>query len=118
MADEAPQGRWWHSPMIAERLNLSENEVQRLENVFDDSRIRMIEYKNKVEAEQVRLQALLEKRNLDEKAIRIQNRKLEEARTALANERTAFVLEVRKIIGHQRFQQLIDMQARAKKRAK
>jgi Spy/CpxP family protein refolding chaperone len=69
----------------------------------------MIKLKSQVEAEQFKLQALLEKNKLDEAAVRAQNRKLEQARTQLANERTAFVVEVRKIIGSQRFQKLAEM---------
>jgi Spy/CpxP family protein refolding chaperone len=110
MAQEGPQGRWWHSPEVVSKLNLSGNEIQRLEKAFDHSRSKMIQYKNKVEAEQTKLQSLLEKRQLDENAVKAQNRKLEEARTALATERTAFVVEVRKIIGYERFQRLADMQ--------
>jgi Spy/CpxP family protein refolding chaperone len=109
-AQEGPQGRWWHSPEVVSKLNLTSAEIQRLENAFDRSRSKMIRYKNQVEAEQARLQSLLEKRKLDENAVQAQHRKLEEARTALATERTAFVVEVRKIIGYERFQRLVEMQ--------
>jgi Spy/CpxP family protein refolding chaperone len=108
-AEQGPQGRWWRTPRIAQELNLTPGEIQRLEKTWEESRAKMIKLKSEVESEQFRLQTLLEKRNLDEKAVRDQNRKLEAARSRLADERTAFVVEVRKIIGLARFQQLIDM---------
>jgi hypothetical protein len=49
------------------------------------------------------------KRKLNESAIRKQNRKLEKARSDLADAKFSFVIQVRKIIGHARFQQLVDL---------
>lgn len=108
-AQQGPQGRWWRDAKVAKALNLTDGEIQRLENAWNQSKMRMIKLKSQVEAEQFKLQALLEKNNLDEAAVKAQNRKLEQARTQLANERTAFVVEVRKIIGSQRFQKLAEM---------
>ena len=106
---EGPQGRWWRDSRVAKALNLTNGEIQRLESAWNASKLKMIKLKSRVEAEQFQLQNLLEKNRLDESAVRAQNRKLEQARTQLANERTAFVLEVRKIIGSQRFQKLVNM---------
>lgn len=108
-AQQGPQGRWWRTPKIAKALNLTQGEIRQLDSAWEDSRAKQIKLKSEVEAEQFRLQTLLEKQNLDEKAVREQNRKLETARSRLADERTAFVVNVRKIIGHARFQRLVDM---------
>ena len=109
MAESGPQGRWWQTPRIVKELNLTPNEVRQLETAWEHSRAKMIKLKSQVESEQFKLETLLEKRKLDEKAVREQNRKLEAARSRLAEERTAFVVEVRKIIGRDRFQRLADM---------
>ena len=109
LAQEGPRGLWWRSPEIVSTLNLTDNEIQQLERAFEASRMRMIESKSRVEAEQAKLQAILERRKLDEAAVNAQHQKLEQARTTLANERFAFFVEVRKIIGHDRFQQLLEM---------
>jgi Spy/CpxP family protein refolding chaperone len=108
-AQHGPRGRWWRDAKVVEALHLTDGEIQRLESAFDQSKVKMIELKSRVEAEQFQLQTLLEKNKLDEAAVKAQNRKLEQARTQLANERTAFVLKVRKIIGPQRFQKLAEM---------
>jgi len=106
-AQDAPSGRWWNSPRITKALNLTSGEKQRLESAYRDSRRKLIQKKSRVEAEQFELENLMGQRKINEKAIRAQNRKLEKARSDLANEKFAFVIEVRKIIGHERFQRLV-----------
>ena len=109
MAQGPPHGRWWRSPRVIKALNLTDGDIQRLEAAFDKSRRLMISRKSKVEEEQFELSRMMEKRNIDESAVRAQNRKLEKARSDLADAKFAFIIDVRKIIGAQRFQQLLDL---------
>ena len=69
----------------------------------------MIEIKSRVEAEQFKLQTVLEKEDLDDAAINAQYNRLEEARALLSKERFGFFVEARKIIGPQRFHQLMEI---------
>lgn len=109
MAQDAPSGRWWRSPRVVKALNLTNGEVQRLESAYEQSRRKMINLKNRVEQEQFELENMMGKKKINESAIRNQNRKLEKARSDLADAKFDFVIEVRKIIGHSRFQKLVDM---------
>jgi peptidoglycan hydrolase CwlO-like protein len=109
VAQDAPSGRWWRSPRVVKALKLTGGEIQQLESAYGQSRRKMINLKNKVEREQFELENMMGKRKLKEAAIRKQNRKLEKARSDLADAKFAFVIEVRKIIGHARFQRLVDM---------
>lgn len=111
MAQHAPKGRWWRSPEVVSALNLTDSEIQQLEQSYEQSRRQMIGLKSKVEQEQFELSNLIEQRDFNEVAIRTQNRKLEEARAELAEARFAFVIEVRKVIGAQRLQQLLDLKS-------
>jgi hypothetical protein len=106
LAEKLPGGIWWKDPAIARRLQLKPQEVQQLERLYAESRRRMIGLKSDVEREQRAYQQLMEGKNLDETAVNRQVRRLEQARSQLANERSYFMLEVRKILGHQRFQEL------------
>lgn len=110
MAQSAPSGRWWRSPRVVKALNLTGSEIQQLENAYGQSRREMIELKNRVEKEQFELENMMAKRKINESAIRNQNRKLEKARSDLADAKFSFVIQVRKIIGHARFQQLVELQ--------
>jgi Spy/CpxP family protein refolding chaperone len=105
-AQEVPSGTWWRDPGIAGELQLTPDDVQRLDGLYTKSRRRLIDLKNDVEKEQFEYQNLLEKKNLDEKAVNRQFEKLEKARTRLSEERSRFMVEVRKILGYERFQRL------------
>ena len=105
-AQSEPSGKWWYDPGIKAELNLQDNEIKRLDRLFNKSRRRLIDLKNKVEKAQFEYQRLMEAEPLDEKAVNRQFAQLEKARSQLASERSRFLVEVRKILGHQRFQRL------------
>jgi Spy/CpxP family protein refolding chaperone len=109
MAQDAPAGRWWRSPRVVKALKLSNGEIQQLENSYGQSRREMIHQKNRVEKEQLELENMMGNPKLNESEIRKQNRKLEKARSDLADAKFSFVIQVRKIIGHARFQQLVEL---------
>jgi Spy/CpxP family protein refolding chaperone len=69
----------------------------------------MIDLANRVEKEQFEYQNLMEAPNLDEAAVNRQLQKLEKARTELYAEKNRFVVEVRKILGRDRFQKLVQL---------
>lgn len=110
-ATEGHRGLWWRSPETASRLQLTDSEIEQLESAFESYRLKMIELKSQVESEQFKLQTLLERPQLDEAAAWAQHEDLEKARTVLANERFAFFVQVRKIIGHERFKALMELRA-------
>ncbi len=105
-AQSEPSGKWWRDPGIKAELDLKDGEVQQLDRLFKKSRRRLIDLKNKVEKAQFEYQNLMEAEPLDEKAVNRQFGKLEKARSQLASERSRFLVEVRKILGHNRFQRL------------
>ena len=94
---------------VAERLNLSPEEINQLDTAFIDSRKKMIELKGRMEIEQLELETLIENPALDEPAAMNQYQKLEKARMDLGMERFRFLISVRKIIGYEKFQELMEM---------
>jgi Spy/CpxP family protein refolding chaperone len=109
LAQGAPRGRWWHSARVVSALNLTSDEIEQLEQAYEKFRPQLIRIKSKVEQEQFELSNLIEQSTFDEAAIRAQNRKLEQARSELADVKFTFIIEVRKIIGAERFQQLAEL---------
>ena len=106
MGGERLKRNWWRDPEISKQLNLSENEKQRLDELLVESGRKMIELKSIVEKERFELNALLENKSSNESAITGQFKKLENARSALANERLQFLIQTRAIIGIERFKEL------------
>ena len=103
---DVPSGKWWYNQKVVKNLNLTKNEIRQLDQLYVDSHRELIKLKNAVEREQFELDTLLGKKTVDDAKVREQFKRLESARTDLANERLGFVIRVREIIGAERFQQL------------
>jgi Spy/CpxP family protein refolding chaperone len=101
-----PLGKWWRMPHVAEQLNLNGREKEQLDDLFIQSRRKLIDLKSAVEKERLELGILMDKETLDEDAVMGQFKKLGQVRANLASERFRFLLEVRKILGAERFQSL------------
>jgi Spy/CpxP family protein refolding chaperone len=110
------RGRWWHVDEIAGQLQLSEDEIRRLDATYEGARIRMIEIRSQVEIERIKLRSLMEQPDFDENEVMAQHQNQETARRRLSEERFRFLLEVRKIVGHDRFVQLLEIQDEHRKR--
>ena len=103
---DVPSGKWWYNQKVVQNLNLTQKEIRQLDQLYVDSHRKLIQLKNEVEREQFELDTLLGKKTVDDAKVRKQFKRLESARTELANERLGFVMRVREIIGAARFQQL------------
>ncbi len=101
-----PGGKWWRLPKIVKELKLSSEEQKKLDGLFVASRRKMIDLKNNVEKKKFELETSLENVNFDESSCTTLFKKLQNARTSLAEEQFGFVVEVRKLLGLDRYQQL------------
>jgi Spy/CpxP family protein refolding chaperone len=104
-----PPGKWWKDPQFVKKLNLNESQISKLDEEFVKSRRLLIELKNKVESERFELDNSFEKRDMDENTIKAQYQKVEDAKRALSYERFRFIMEARKIMGYEKFNQLKTM---------
>ncbi|MEM5787312.1 MAG: hypothetical protein AAGU11_08340 [Syntrophobacteraceae bacterium] len=105
-AKDIPPGRWWRLPYFYEPLNLTDQQKSELDNLFDYNRNRLAELKKQLEQEKRDLTTMVEQEKLNEAAVLGTMKKLENTRTLLAATRFSYSLEVRKLLGHDRFQQL------------
>jgi len=101
-----PLGKWWHNPQVSKQMNMNKDEIRRLDESFIDSRRKLIDLKSKLERERFELENLLEKETLNEAAAMEQFRRVESARNRLATERFSFLIQVRKLLGFERYQNL------------
>ena len=103
---EVPAGKWWYNTKIQKNLNLNQNEIDKLDKLFDKSRRKLIKLKSEVEHEQFELDQLLSQKQVNDVKVKKQFQRLEKARNKLANEQLQFVIGVRNTLGPDRFQQL------------
>ena len=106
LAKDLPRGKWWHNSTLSSAIDLSESEKAQLDEKYIDNRRELIQLKSNLELERFELEVLLEKDPLDETAVMEQFKKMNQARQELATARFQFVLEVRKLLGADRFEQL------------
>jgi len=99
-------GRWWRLPGVSKELHLRQDEKDDLDNLFTENRRKLIMLKSQVEREQFDLDTLLDKGAINDDAVRAQYGRLERARENLSKERFRFLLEVRRILGPERFDSL------------
>lgn len=102
--------RWWQNTEIIQQLKLTEDEIKQLNDAYLHLRSQWIDERSRIEAERFKLEELLGQLDFSEDVVRSQHRKLEEARSKLAEKRFDFLLQSRKIIGHERFQKLTEIQ--------
>jgi len=105
-AKEIPPGRWWHLPYFADQLGIDEKQKEELDKLFDYNRNRLAELKKQLESERNELLQAVDQEHLNESSAITKMKKLESTRTLLAATRFSYSLQVRKLLGYERFQRL------------
>ncbi|MCK4986622.1 MAG: hypothetical protein KAS40_13925, partial [Desulfobacterales bacterium] len=52
---DIPSGKWWYNQKVVQNLNLTQEEVRRLDQLYVNSHRKLIKLKNAVEREQFEL---------------------------------------------------------------
>ncbi len=104
---DTPPGRWWHLPKISDNLGLSQAEKDALDTLYVQSRRALMETKNELEKERFELDTMLDKKDTKDRAAIEQFKKVDRSRGKLSMERFRYLLEVRKILGYERYQKLM-----------
>ena len=105
-AKEIPPGRWWHVPYFVDQLEITDQQKDELDKLYDYNRNRLAELKRQMEQERSELLKAFDQEHLNESTAITQMKKLESSRTLLAATRFTYSLEVRKLLGYERFQRL------------
>ncbi len=104
--DRMPLGKWWQNPAGVKNLNLTQEEIDTLDTAFNTRARKFMELKHAIELEQFELNGLMEGKTLDEPALMAQFNKLESARANLSRERFQYYVQIREILGPERFQKI------------
>src|SRR5262252_5324230 len=62
-------GRWWHNPDMAQRLGLSADQQKRMDDIFQQSRLKLIDLTASLQKEEAVLEPLMEAPQGDENRI-------------------------------------------------
>jgi Spy/CpxP family protein refolding chaperone len=107
-----PMGKWWKNAEVVQKLQLSDDQLQRLEKIFQDSRLRLIDLHAALEKEEAQLEPLVEAENPDEGQVNSQIDKVAAARAELEKGNTRMLLELRKVLTTEQWKTLQTMPPR------
>ena len=100
---QAGDARWWTNPDVARKLSLTETEKARLDSLHSASLLKRIDLKSAVAKERLNLDSALNNPKSTDAMLKEQYQKLTRAQNALAAERFNFIIQVRQVLGHERF---------------
>jgi Spy/CpxP family protein refolding chaperone len=101
-----PPGKWWHMPKVVESLKITDDEKTFLDQLFMEKRKAMIQVKSEMETKKLEMEAIMEKDPFDEDAALKKFETMHVAGQQMMKNKFKFVIEVRKLLGKDRFIQL------------
>ena len=99
-------GKWWKMSKVSDKLALTSEEKEKLDNMHLQHRRKMIDLSSQVKKERLELEQILDSSAFSATAGMDRFKKLQKAHTILAIERFRFLVQVRELLGLERFQEL------------
>ena len=99
-------GKWWNNPAMAQRLALTEAQVQQMEKAFQEHRARLFELRNNLNGLEAGLEPLIAANRLNEAQITTQIEKIAQARAALEKLNSMMLLDMRRALTAEQWKQL------------
>lgn len=93
-----PMGMWWKNPEVVQRVGLTADQTKRMEDIFQSSRIKLIDLKANVERQEVVLEPLLDANPVDPRAATAQIGKVADARAELEKANAGMLLGIRSVL--------------------
>jgi Spy/CpxP family protein refolding chaperone len=103
-----PQGMWWRNPRVVERLTLTPDQVKRMDGIFQESRLHLIDLRANVEKQEVMLEPLLSANPLDTAKAQAQIDKVADARADLEKANAKMLLGIRAVLTPDQWTRLRD----------
>jgi len=99
-------GKWWNNTELAKTLNLTDQQVQKMEQIFQQHRLQLIDQRAAVEKAEVALQPMMEADRPDEAQVLAQIDKVAQARAELEKSNARMLLGIRQVLSADQWKQL------------
>jgi Spy/CpxP family protein refolding chaperone len=93
-----PEGMWWKNPAVVQRLTLTADQTKKMDDIFQQSRIQLIDLKANLEKQQVMLEPMLSANPLDTAKASAQIDKVAQARADLEKSNAKMLLGIRAVL--------------------
>lgn len=94
----APPGMWWKSPDLVTKLSLSADQQKRMDDIFQKSRLELIDLKAALEKQEVILQPMLAENPPDTNKVLAQIDRVAQARADLEKSNARMLLGIRGVL--------------------
>ena len=94
----APGGMWWKNPMVVQRLALTPEQTKKMDGIFEQSRLQLIDLKANVEKQNALLEPLLSANPPDTVKAMAQIDKVATARAELEKANARMLLGIRGVL--------------------
>jgi periplasmic protein CpxP/Spy len=91
-------GRWWDNPQVAKDLNLAPDQKQKMDDVFQQNRTKLIDLHASLQKEEATLDPLINADSPDETKILAQIDRVAQARAELEKANARMLLSVRQVL--------------------
>ncbi len=98
--------RWWTDPALVARLGLSADQQKRIDTLFQQDRLKLIDLTASVEKEEATLEPLLEVDQPDEKSVLAQIDRIAQARAELEKADARMLLGFRRVLSADQWRRL------------
>jgi Spy/CpxP family protein refolding chaperone len=90
-----PGGKWWNNPELVQRLNLTADQQKKMDEVFQQHRLRLIDLHAALDKEEAILDPLIEAASPDDAKVLPQIDRVEQARAELGKANARLLLGLR-----------------------
>ena len=101
-----PGGRWWDNPEMAERLALSSDQQKKMDDIFQQNRLRLIDLTAALQKEEIKLEPLLDSDTPDEEKVLAQIDRVAQSRAELEKANARFLLGIRRVLTSEQWKKL------------
>ncbi len=99
---------WWKNPEVAQKLGITDAQVQKLDQIAFDHRMKMIDLRAALEREEVRLQPLMQASTPDENQILTQIDKVATQRAQIEKAHVQMMLATRRVLTPEQWKKFQD----------
>jgi len=101
-----PAGRWWTRPEVAQRLGLTADQTKKMDDIFQQHRLKMIDLNAMVQKEEAIMEPLVLADQPDEAKIVAQIDKVAQARAELEKANASMLLGIRRVLTPEQWNKL------------
>ncbi|HTW63148.1 MAG TPA: Spy/CpxP family protein refolding chaperone [Bryobacteraceae bacterium] len=101
-----PRGRWWTDPRLVQKLGLTADQQKRIDDLFQQSRLKLIDLSAALQKQEAILEPLIEADKPDESLVLAQIDRVAQARAELEKANARMLLGFRGVLTQEQWKKL------------